>query len=221
MTNNTEIPGAGRERSRMTRRAIAAAAVLVAAVGAVYGIAGSGGNASNGVCADARAAAERIKPLVRGEVAALTIAGDPRPAPILAFQDQDGARKTLADWNGRTVLLNLWATWCVPCRQEMPALDALQAKLGGERFEVVAVNVDTGGDEKPKRFLAETKVGALAYYRDASLAIFDELKTQGLALGLPVTLLVDGNGCLLASLNGPAEWSSSDALALVDAALGG
>ena len=78
--------------------------------------------------------ARRIAPLVRGEVAALAVAKAPRRLPDLAFQDEAGARKTLADWRGKTVLFNLWATWCVPCRKEMPALDALQAKLGGPDF---------------------------------------------------------------------------------------
>ena len=92
---------------------------------------------------------------------------------------------------GKTVLLNLWATWCAPCRDEMPALDALQKEMGGDDFEVVAVNVDTGDDTKPRKFLAETGVAALAYYRDNTLGLFNELKQRGLALGLPVTLLID------------------------------
>ena len=91
----------------------------------------------------AQETAQRIAPLVRGEVAALTVANAPKRPPDLAFKDGNGARKTLADWRGKTVLFNLWATWCVPCRKEMPALDALQAKLGGPDFEVVAINIDT------------------------------------------------------------------------------
>jgi thiol-disulfide isomerase/thioredoxin len=103
----------------------------------------------------------------------------------------------------------------------MPALDALQKELGSEKFEVVAVNVDAGDDAKPKKFLADTGVEALGYYRDNTMAAFEELKTRGLALGLPVTLLVDGEGCLLAHMNGPAEWSSDDAKKLIGVALGG
>jgi thiol-disulfide isomerase/thioredoxin len=219
MTNNTETRGAGSQRPRMTRLALAAAAVLVAAVGAVYGIAGSGGNASGGACADARAAAERIKPLARGEIAALTIAADPRPAPTLAFQDEAGARKTLADWNGRTVLLNLWATWCVPCRQEMPALDALQAKLGTDRFEVVTVNIDTRDAAKPKAWLRAAGIQRLAYFADPSAKTFQDLKAAGKAFGMPTTLLIAPSGCEIASLAGPAEWASDDAVKLVQAAL--
>jgi hypothetical protein len=101
----------------------------------------------------------------------------------------------------------------------MPALDALQKEMGGDDFEVIAVNVDTGDDAKPKKFLEEVKVESLAFYRDNTLELFDELKTRGLALGLPVTLLIDKEGCLLASLNGPAEWASSDAKTMLVAAM--
>jgi hypothetical protein len=101
----------------------------------------------------------------------------------------------------------------------MPALDALQQAKGGAGFEVVAINVDTGDDSKPKKFLAETGVKALAYYRDSSMGAFNLLKERGLALGLPLTLLVDPQGCLVAAMNGPANWSGADAAKLVDAAL--
>ena len=101
----------------------------------------------------------------------------------------------------------------------MPALDSLQSKKGAEDFEVVAINVDTGDDSKPKKFLAETGVKALAHYRDASMGVFNALKERSLALGLPVTLLVDPEGCLLAAMNGPAGWASPDAATFIDAAV--
>ena len=101
----------------------------------------------------------------------------------------------------------------------MPALNELQTTMGGADFEVVAVNVDTGGDEKPKAFLEEIGVDELAYYRDPSLELFNSLKRQGLAVGLPVTLLIDKEGCLLAHMNGPAEWASDDARLLIEAAM--
>ncbi len=97
----------------------------------------------------------RMAPLVRGEVAAVAVATAPKTLPALSFQDGTGATKTLADWRGRTVLLNLWATWCVPCRKEMPALDSLQDKLGGPDFEVVSVNIDTRNLDKPPAWLKE------------------------------------------------------------------
>jgi thiol-disulfide isomerase/thioredoxin len=148
-------------------------------------------------------------------------ADPPQSLKTLAFNAPDGQAMTLADRAGKTLLVNLWATWCAPCRAEMPALDALQKELGSEKFEVVAINVDAGDDAKPKKFLADTGVESLGYYRDNTMAAFEELKTRGLALGLPVTLLVDGEGCLLAHMNGPAEWSSDDAKKLIGVALGG
>src|SRR5690606_41587457 len=110
-------------------------------------------------------------------------------------------------------------TWCVPCREEMPALNALEKELGSDRFEVVAVNIDTGDDEKPKAFLNETGVHELAYYRDASMGVVNTLQKEGLAFGLPVTLLMDDKGCLISAMNGPAAWDSEDAKALIGAAL--
>jgi thiol-disulfide isomerase/thioredoxin len=146
-------------------------------------------------------------------------ADPPQSLKTLAFNDPEGKPMTIADHGGRTLLVNLWATWCAPCRAEMPALDALEREMGGEEFEVVAINVDTGDDTKPKKFLEETGVASLGHYRDNTLGVFNDLKKRGLALGLPVTLLVDGEGCLLANMNGPAEWASPDARKLIEAAL--
>ena len=142
-------------------------------------------------------------------------------APDIAFEDPSGEPARMADFRGRPVLVNLWATWCVPCREEMPALNNLQKALGGDDFEVVAINIDTGSDEKPKAFLDETGVNDLAYYRDSSMGVFNALKKEGLAFGLPVTLLMDDKGCLISSMNGPAAWDSEDAMALISAAKGG
>ncbi len=138
--------------------------------------------------------------------------------PGLKIATLDGAVFDLSAERGHWVVLNFWATWCAPCRAEMPALDALQKEMGGEDFEVIAVNVDAGDDVKPKKFLAETGIEALGYYRDNTLSLFNDLKKRGLALGLPVTLLIDEEGCLLAHMNGPAEWSSRDAKRLIEAA---
>ncbi|MGB7836422.1 MAG: TlpA disulfide reductase family protein, partial [Xanthobacteraceae bacterium] len=168
----------------------------------------------------ALAKAQRMAPLARGEVAAVQVATEPRALPALAFTDAAGAQKTLADWHGRTVLLNLWATWCVPCRREMPALQALQQKLGGKNFEVVAVNIDTRDPEKPKAWLRDVGVDQLTYYADASAKVFQDLKLIGKGFGMPTTLLIDPSGCEIATLAGPAEWASDDAVNLVKAALG-
>jgi thiol-disulfide isomerase/thioredoxin len=103
----------------------------------------------------------------------------------------------------------------------MPALNELQAEMGDDKFQVIAVNVDTGGDDKPKAFLKEIGIDSLGFYREPTLVLFNSLKRQGLALGLPVTLLVSKEGCLLAHMNGPAEWASDDAKALIRTAIGG
>ncbi|CCV11312.1 TlpA disulfide reductase family protein [Mesorhizobium sp. STM 4661] len=205
------------------------AGVLAGAVAVYVSESGSGNNAPAQVaagdgkddvaCAAKADRAKKVAAAATGQVAALLPADPPQSLKNLAFNGPDGKPMTLADHAGKTVLLNLWATWCAPCRAEMPALDALQKDKGGDAFQVVAVNVDAGDDVKPKKFLKDTGVETLGYYRDSTMALFNDLKTRGLALGLPVTMLVDGEGCLIAHMNGPAEWSSPDAKRLVEAAL--
>lgn len=206
--------------------AIAGLAGLLAGGAAIYVKESLSGNATGAVasadpaaCAAAAAKAEAITPFSKGQVAAMRTVDEHRALPDLVFDGPDGKRKTIADFAGKTLLLNLWATWCVPCREEMPALNALQKDLGSDKFEVVAINIDTGDDEKPKTFLDETKVHDLGYYRDASMGVFNTLKKEGLAFGLPVTLLMDDKGCLISAMNGPAAWDSEDAKALIKAAL--
>ena len=194
---------------------------LAAGIGGVYGITRFMRNA--GVDPSCRAAADlasRLAPLMRGEVAALAPAKSPIRVSDLAFRDADGRERKLAEWKGRVVLLNLWATWCVPCRREMPALDKLEKELGGPAFQVVAVNIDTRDPDKPKGWLQDNKIDRLAYFADPSAKIFQELKAAGRAFGMPTTLLVDPIGCEIATLAGPAEWAGKDAIALVKAALG-
>ncbi len=205
-------------RLRPRRIAIAAATCVIALAGfAVYGIAAAARN--DGVCHAAVDVAKRLAPLSRGEVAAVTIATEGRVVPNLGFKDADGKEHTLVDFRGKTVLLNLWATWCVPCRKEMPALAALQDKLGGPDFQVVAVNIDTRNPDKPKAWLKEAGIERLPYYADISAKVFMELKAVGRAFGMPTTLLIDPEGCELGYIAGPAEWASNDAVALIGAAL--
>jgi thiol-disulfide isomerase/thioredoxin len=170
-------------------------------------------------CMPAVALSKKIAPLAQGEVAALTMATSPLKIPDLAFVDGDGQPKKLSDWAGKTVLVNLWATWCVPCRKEMPALSALQAKLGSPNFQVVAVNIDTRDPAKPKAFLTDGNLTNLGYFTDASAKVFQDLKSVGRALGMPTSVLVDGKGCEIATIAGPAEWNSDDAVKLIKAAV--
>lgn len=192
----------------------------MAGLAVVYGMGGFQRNAPvETACRPAADLAKKLEPLFRGEIAALTPAKAPIRVSGLSFRDADGRDRTLADWNGRVVLLNLWATWCVPCKKEMPALDALAKKMGGPGFEVVAVNIDTRDPDKAKAWLKEAGISQLAYYADSSAKIFQDLKAAGRAFGMPTTLLIDKQGCEIASLAGPAEWASEDAVKLVEAAL--
>jgi thiol-disulfide isomerase/thioredoxin len=114
------------------------------------------------------------------------------------------------------VLLNIWASWCVPCREEMPALDKLETELGGKDFAVVAVNIDKGGTDKAKSFLTETGATHLPLYTDPSSKLFAALK----AVGMPTTLVLDRDGREIGRLVGPADWSSPEAKRVVEAAVG-
>ncbi len=201
--------------------ALAGGVAILAVLAGVYGMGRLRSNPAEAAsCAQAVATASRIAPLVHGEVAALAVAHTPFKIPDLAFKDAQGREHKLSDWRGRTVLLNLWATWCVPCRKEMPALDALQGDLGGGKFEVVAINIDTRDPQKPLAFLKDAGVKHLAYYSDPSAKVFQELKAAGKAFGMPTTLIVDSSGCEIGEMAGPAEWASADGVKLVSAAIG-
>ena len=217
--DKSDNPPVLRKIGRLRLVSAAAAIGILIVLAGVYGIARFRSNPADAACRPAVNIAKRIAPLAHGEVAALAMAQSPFRVPDLTFKDATGAGKTLADWRGRTVLLNLWATWCVPCRREMPALDALQAKLGGPDFQVVAVNIDTRDPQKPLAFLKEVGATHLAYYSDRSAGVFEDLKEAGKAFGMPTTVIVDRNGCEIGAMAGPAEWSSEDGLKLVSAAI--
>ena len=206
---------------RRRKLAILALCAAVAVVAGIYGIGRLRSNPADAACRQAVETAARIAPLAHGEIAALAMAQTPFHVPPLGFKDAEGHDRTLADWRGRTVLLNLWATWCVPCRREMPALDALQAKLGGPKFQVVAVNIDTRDPAKPLAFLKQIGVTHLAYFTDESAQVFEDLKSAGKAFGMPTTLIVDPKGCEIGDMAGPAEWASDDGVKLVSAAIAG
>ena len=146
-----------------------------------------------------------------GHMAAFVFKPGPADLPPIKFVDAKGEARTLAEWKGRTVLLNLWATWCAPCRKEMPDLDKLQAELGGDKFEVVALGVDRGGVKAAEKFLEQVGSKKLALYVDGTARIATELRV----IGLPATLLIDAEGREVGRLLGPAEWASDDAKALI------
>lgn len=146
------------------------------------------------------------KPTVGGTPFARTHA--PKPMPDLRFEDGAGKPRSLADFRGKLVLLNVWATWCAPCREEMPALDRLQGQLGGAGFEVVALSVDQQGAQIARRFLDEIGVKALALYIDPTASAAFKLDTPG----LPVSLLLDRDGREIGRHLGPAKWDSPEVL---------
>lgn len=199
---------------------IAGAAGIVAGIAAVYGIGGFPGNGvGTAKCETAQAAARAVRPFKTGQVANFIPAETSVFVGDLAFNDADGAAKTIADYSGKVILLNLWATWCAPCRKEMPALDALQETLGGDRFSVLAVNIDRRKTERAKAFLKENSITRLGFNADPTTEIFETLKQRGRAFGMPTTMLIDGKGCEIGTLHGAAEWASDDAMALIKAAL--
>jgi thiol-disulfide isomerase/thioredoxin len=218
MTSDSAKSPAKRRLPLILAGGIAGVAVGLAGVYGINLLLGK--SAVDPACRGAIETAQRVAPFARGEVAAMNAATRPIRLPDMTFRDAKGVERSLSDWRGRTVLFNLWATWCVPCRQEMPALDHLQAKLGGPDFEVVAVNIDTRDPDKPRTWLKDVGIERLAYYADPAAKVFQELKQAGKAFGMPTTVLIDGAGCEIGTLAGPAEWASDDAIKLVSAALG-
>jgi thiol-disulfide isomerase/thioredoxin len=199
---------------------LAAGAVLVGGL-ALYGTGSNLGNlAASGPCAEAAPAAARLAPLARGEVAAFDASAAPKPAPDVAFRGPDGAPTDLAALRGKLLLVNLWATWCAPCKAEMPALDRLQAELGGDAFQVVAINVETRNLDKPPAWFKANGITHLTYYGGPEGKVLPAIQSAVGSTGLPTTMLVDAKGCTLGVMKGPAEWSSEDGRRLIRAALG-
>jgi thiol-disulfide isomerase/thioredoxin len=198
---------------------IAAVLAAIAGFGTVYVSFAPSDNGESAVSsADSANQAMGDSPLAglnKGAMAPLVVKSRPVDLPPLTFTDAAGKPVSQADFNGKIVLLNIWATWCVPCREEMPALDKLDTKLGGKDFQVVAVNIDKGGADKAAAFLKETGVTHLALYTDPSGKLFATLK----AVGMPTTLIVDRNGKEIARLVGPADWSSPEAVKVIEAAI--
>lgn len=157
-------------------------------------------------------AAELPAELLTGAMANFTPSKPAVPAPEIAFVDLDGKEMSLQAFRGKVVLLNFWATWCAPCRREMPDLDALQARFGGPDFAVLALSLDRKGPEAVPPFFAEVGVERLEVYNDRTMKSMRAF----LAPGLPTTVLLDRHGKQLGRLIGPAEWASPEAIALIE-----
>ncbi|GEO98441.1 thiol:disulfide interchange protein TlpA [Methylobacterium haplocladii] len=209
----------------MANRAILVAGGVAAALLAGLALYGTGSKLGNLAaaepCADAAATVARIAPLARGDVAALDTKGEPKPGVVLQLTGPDGAATSLAALKGKALLVNLWATWCAPCKAEMPALDRLQGELGGKKFQVVAINVETRNLDKPPKWLADNNIRNLAYYGDPAGKVLPAVQQQTGTIGLPTTLLIDAHGCEVGVMKGPADWAGAEGKALITALIGG
>ena len=199
--------------NNMRRNTLLAALTVVAGAAAIYG---TKAPPSNGPAQ--KAAAEVKTEAAPGNgLGAFVRKAQPEPLPNVVFQNGDGQPVSLDSFKGRVVLLNLWATWCLPCRREMPALDRLQTALGSADFEVVALSIDRAGAAGGRKFLDGVGVSKLKLYVDPSAKLGNELK----AVGLPTTLLIDRQGREIGRLIGPAEWDDAEAQKLVKQAMAG
>lgn len=153
-----------------------------------------------------------VDALREGDMKKLVFA-DAKPVSANAFQTEDGADMTLSDYQGKWVLVNFWATWCAPCREEMPMLSALQEEFGGDAFEVVTIATGRNPPPAMKTFFDEIEVTNLPLHRDPKQAVAREMAV----LGLPITVLMNPEGQEVARLRGDANWSSDSAKAIIKA----
>lgn len=163
------------------------------------------------------AQAQDLSGYLTGEMRGLAIHEEPVAASALPFLRADETEGTLADYAGRHVVLNFWATWCAPCREEMPSLQNLQTALGGDDFAVVTLATGRNPPQAIRRFFEETGVTDLPQYRDINQQIAREMGV----FGLPITVILNPEGQEIARLRGDAHWDSPEAIALIEALLAG
>jgi thiol-disulfide isomerase/thioredoxin len=181
--------------------------VPLALAALLYGLVAASANAE-GLDADAIAAVDALR---TGEMEKLVLHGQARPRIDEPFRDAEANEVSLSDFTGQVVLLNFWATWCPPCRAEMPSLDRLAGEMAGDGLAVIALSTDRGGVERIAEFYDEIGVANLSIYQDPR----GRLPRKAGAIGLPVTLLLDRDGREVARVTGDAEWDSPEAKALV------
>ena len=196
-------------RRLTTLAAVAGSAIVLLVLGYEYGrqaFSPASAVREPAPAVEAGGSPDSVKPLE------LSVFDRPRDLPEIHFADEEGHELTLGDFGGRVVLLNVWATWCVPCRKEMPTLDRLQARLGGKDFLVIALSIDREGVAPVKRFYQELKLEKLAIYVDPS-----GKRSRALAIpGVPTTLLIDRQAREIARKMGPAEWDGAEMVSLVE-----
>lgn len=216
MTDQSPAPQRSLKPRRVAVIALGSAAVALVATLVI----GNFMPATASQCVAQPVKAQVVDAAAVGHLAALNGTGTGRGYADLSFTDASGAQKTIGDYAGKKLLVNFWASWCVPCRAEMPALQAVASKYDSDKFQVVPINFDVGdsGMEKAKKFLADESLTLPLY--PAPMQAFQRLQQQAVAMGLPTTLLLDEKGCELGVLQGPAEWDSPDGHAVIDALLG-
>ena len=138
------------------------------------------------------------------------------PAPDFTLDSRAGKPLSLGQYKGQVVMLNFWASWCVPCRAEMPALDKLAAQEDDAHFMVLPVNTGEAQPGKGKEFFDAGGWTHLPLYIDDKFAVLERLKTTAVSLGLPTSLLLDAKGCELGVLQGPAAWDTPDGKRVID-----
>lgn len=156
-----------------------------------------------------------LEALKTGDMKKLVLHKSPQPVSTTAYETEDGGKAKLSDHEGKIVLLNFWATWCAPCRKEMPMLAELQTEYGGDLFEVITIATGRNDPAAMKRFFEEIGVDNLPLHRDPSSAVAREMGV----LGLPATVVIDKSGAEIARLLGDAHWSSDSAKAIIEALL--
>jgi thiol-disulfide isomerase/thioredoxin len=164
---------------------------------------------ANAAAADTAA----LEALREGDMQKLVFHAEPVAAGVMPFTDALGAEHRLADWQGKVVLLNFWATWCAPCRKEMPMLDALQTEFGGEDFAVVTIATGRNSVQGIRRFFEEVGVANLPVLLDPQ----QELAREMAVFGLPITVILDREGREIARLRGEADWVSDSAKSILSA----
>lgn len=204
------------------RRVLVIALASAAVALAITLYVGNSGTPQASECPVQAEAAAAIDAAALGELAALNGTGEGRGYADMGFKDAAGAPLTVGDFGGKKLLINFWASWCVPCREEIPALDAVADRYNSEQFMVLPINLDLGEDglAKAQAFLDEGAFQHLPLYADSTFEAFERLKREAVAIGLPATLLVDEEGCELAVLQGPAEWDTPDGHKVVETLLG-
>lgn len=210
-------PAAERPKFTPVRLSLATLVIAALAIAITFFVSNAGRPALP--CAPQLAEAKVIDQSAMGQLAALNGTGTGRGYADMAFTDQDGKPVKLSDFAGKTLLVNFWASWCVPCRAEMPALDKVAAQYNDAGFMVLPINLDIGpgGIDKAKKFMSDGGFTHLPLYADSSFDAFKQLQTEAVATGLPTTLLIDRKGCEVGVLQGPAVWDSPDGTDVIKA----